>query len=82
MAERSSCPPVPLLLQRGSRSRALLAQRRSMQRRQLIRSGDPYSCVVNWRPYVLGSEMQLCGFRIFYEPPSTAVYLPLVSKGS
>lgn len=43
---------------------------------------ESYSYVVNWRPYVLGSEMQLCGFRIFYEPPSTAVYLPLVSKGS
>ncbi len=26
-----------------------------------------YSYVLNWRPNVAGSSMQLCGFRIFYE---------------
>ncbi len=26
-----------------------------------------YSYVVNWRPNVTGLEMQLCGFRIFYD---------------
>ncbi len=31
-----------------------------------------YSYVLNWRPNELGSDMQLCGFRIFYEAPSTA----------
>lgn len=37
-----------------------------------------YSYVVNWRPYDLGSDMQLCGFRIFYEPPPFgASFLPL-----
>jgi hypothetical protein len=29
-----------------------------------------YSYALNWRPYELGSDMQLCGFRIFYEPPA------------
>ncbi len=28
-----------------------------------------YSYVLNWRPNVIGSTMQLCGFRIFYETP-------------
>ena len=28
-----------------------------------------YSYVLNWRPIVTGSTMQLCGFRIFYETP-------------
>lgn len=28
-----------------------------------------YSYVVNWRPLVTGSTIQLCGFRIFYTPP-------------
>jgi hypothetical protein len=29
-----------------------------------------YSYALNWRPYDLGSDTQLCGFRIFYEPPA------------
>jgi hypothetical protein len=28
-----------------------------------------YSYVMNWRPSVIGSEMQLCGFRIYYTAP-------------
>jgi hypothetical protein len=28
-----------------------------------------YSYLLNWRPGVSGSTMQLCGFRIFYIPP-------------
>ena len=27
---------------------------------------NSYSYAINWRPYVLGSTMQLCGFRLFY----------------
>jgi len=32
---------------------------------------DPsvYSYVLNWRPVVAGATMQLCGFRVFYNPP-------------
>jgi hypothetical protein len=42
---------------------------------------DLYSYVLNWRPYELGSDMQLCGFRIdYYAPPGGAAYLPLVTK--
>jgi hypothetical protein len=41
-----------------------------------------YSYVVNWRPTDLGADTQLCGFRIFYEPPPfSAVFLPLVIRG-
>lgn len=39
-----------------------------------------YSYVVNWRPYELGSDMQLCGFRIYYKTPPGYSYLPLVVK--
>lgn len=40
-----------------------------------------YSYVLNWRPNDLGSDMQLCGFRIFYEPPPFGVqFLPNVIK--
>jgi hypothetical protein len=28
-----------------------------------------HSYVLNWRPTVAGNTMQLCGFRIFYNPP-------------
>ena len=31
-----------------------------------------YSYVINWRPYDLGSDMQVCGFRLYYQAPSTA----------
>jgi hypothetical protein len=40
-----------------------------------------YSYVLNWRPNVTGSAMQLCGFRIFYEaPPFSAQFLPLITN--
>ncbi|MEJ2210196.1 MAG: hypothetical protein P8129_14330 [Anaerolineae bacterium] len=28
-----------------------------------------YSYALNWRPGALGSDLQLCGFRVFYDPP-------------
>lgn len=28
-----------------------------------------YNYVLNWRPSEAGSDMQLCGFRVYYEPP-------------
>jgi hypothetical protein len=28
-----------------------------------------YNYVINWRPNVTGSTVQLCGFRVFYTPP-------------
>jgi hypothetical protein len=40
-----------------------------------------YSYVVNWRPNDTGSDMQLCGFRIYYYPPTAGVaFLPTVFK--
>jgi hypothetical protein len=40
-----------------------------------------YSYAVNWRPRDLGSDTQLCGFRIFYEPPPFGqVFLPMVLR--
>ena len=41
-----------------------------------------YSYVLNWRPNDLGASMQICGFRIYYASPSTAIYLPLITKGT
>lgn len=41
---------------------------------------ENYSYVVNWRPYALGSGMQVCGFRIYYQTPPGYTYLPLVTK--
>lgn len=42
---------------------------------------NSYSYVLNWRPNVLGVNMQLCGFRLYYTaPPATAaksVVIPL-----
>jgi hypothetical protein len=40
-----------------------------------------YSYTINWRPYDLGSDTQLCGFRIFYEAPSWfGAFLPTTQK--
>lgn len=40
-----------------------------------------YSYALNWRPTVQGTEMQLCGFRIFYEPPPFGLsFLPWASN--
>jgi hypothetical protein len=41
---------------------------------------NSYSYLLNWRPNDASSDMQLCGFRIFYERPPTAVALPFVPK--
>lgn len=40
-----------------------------------------YSYLINWRPNVSGSTIQLCGFRIFYEPlPFGVTFLPAIQK--
>jgi len=42
-----------------------------------------YSYAINWRPYVLGAEMQNCGFRLFYEPPAhVGAVLPAVLRNN
>jgi len=42
---------------------------------------ESYSYTVNWRPNELGSDMQVCGFRIYYQTPPGSTYLPLIEKG-
>ena len=38
-----------------------------------------YSYMINWRPIVSGSSIQLCGFRIFYTPPPYGLgFIPAV----
>lgn len=38
-----------------------------------------YSYMINWRPIVTGSSIQLCGFRIFYTPPPYGLgFIPAV----
>lgn len=40
-----------------------------------------YSYLLNWRPVVAGTSMQLCGFRIFYEaPPFHVQFVPFVAN--
>jgi hypothetical protein len=39
-----------------------------------------YSYVINWRPNDLGTDMQVCGFRVYYETHFGLSYLPYVSK--
>lgn len=39
-----------------------------------------YSYVINWRPYELGTDMQVCGFRIYYATAPGEVFLPLITK--
>ena len=40
-----------------------------------------YSYALNWRPLEQGSDMQLCGFRIFYEaPPFGLSFLPRIAN--
>jgi hypothetical protein len=42
-----------------------------------------YSYLLNWRPIVSGSGFQLCGFRIFYEPPPFgASFLPVSKRNN
>ena len=42
---------------------------------------EQYSYVVKWFPNVIGSKMQLCGFRVFYEDTWGLAYMPYVSNG-
>ena len=35
-----------------------------------------YSYLLWWRPNLLGANMKLCGFRLYYTPPGWIVYLP------
>ena len=39
-----------------------------------------YSYLLNWRPVVAGTTMQLCGFRIFHEPEFGLQCLPSVLR--
>lgn len=40
-----------------------------------------YAYLLNWRPNVSGSTMQLCGFRVFYTPPPFGLaFLPAVTN--
>lgn len=40
-----------------------------------------YSYLLNWRPVVTGTTMQLCGFRLFYTaPPFGLAFLPYTTK--
>lgn len=42
---------------------------------------DTYSYVINWRPYGSGSDLQLCGFRIYYYYPSYGLnFIPWINK--
>lgn len=42
-----------------------------------------YSYMLNWRPVVSGASLQLCGFRIFHDPPIFGLnFLPLVTSDS
>ena len=41
---------------------------------------DSYSYVINWAPNVIGADMQVCGFRVYYEYTWGAAFLPQVMK--
>jgi hypothetical protein len=43
---------------------------------------DLYNYVINWRPNVLGSSMQVCGFRVYYEYTWGLAFLPDIQKGN
>ncbi len=40
-----------------------------------------YSYVINWRPYELGTDMQVCRFFVAYHEPVPSLYMPIVVKG-
>jgi hypothetical protein len=40
---------------------------------------DLYSYVINWRPVAAATNLQLCGFRLFYYQPVVA-YLPMIRR--
>ena len=41
---------------------------------------NAYSYVLNWRPMTVGSDIQLCGFNIYYDAPNSPVFLPMISQ--
>jgi len=42
---------------------------------------DSYSYVLKWRPNDTGTDMQLCGFRLFYYPPTSGgTFLPIIQN--
>lgn len=41
---------------------------------------DYYSYVINWRPNDEGTDMQVCGFKVYYETHWGLAFLPHVSK--
>jgi hypothetical protein len=43
---------------------------------------EDYSYVLNWQPRELGSDMQICGFRVYYEYTWGVSFLPNVTKGN
>jgi hypothetical protein len=40
-----------------------------------------YSYLLWWKPNVVGADMKICGFRLFYTPPTRLSYLPAIQKG-
>jgi hypothetical protein len=38
-----------------------------------------FSYVINWRPGIIGSNLQLCGFRLFYYQPFN-IMMPVIIK--
>ena len=42
---------------------------------------DQYSYVIRWWPNMIGPDMQVCGFRVFYEDHWGLAYLPYLSNG-
>jgi len=43
---------------------------------------DYYSYVINWRPNDSGTDMQVCGFKVYYLKPPSMAYMPIVEKGN
>lgn len=41
---------------------------------------DYYSYVINWRPNDTGTDMQVCGFRVYYEYAWGLAFLPNIRK--
>ena len=42
---------------------------------------NSYNYVINWSPNMIGPDMQVCGFRVFYEYTWGLAFLPNVMKG-
>jgi hypothetical protein len=40
-----------------------------------------YSYLLWWRPGVVGTNMKICGFRLFYTPPVRTSFMPAVLNG-